>query len=51
MVCSMSRKGNCWGNATTKSWLNNFKNERVHGHHYETYAEMAAMSFEYITVL
>ena len=31
MICSMSRKGNCWDNAPTESWFNSFKNERVHG--------------------
>jgi len=51
MICSMSRKGNCWDNAPTESWFNSFKNERVHGLRYETRAEMAAMSFEYIEVL
>lgn len=51
MVCSMSRKGNCWDNAPTESWFNSFKNERVHGLRYETREEMAAMSFEYIEVL
>jgi len=48
MVCSMSRKGNCWDNAPTESWFNSFKNERVHGIRYATRAEMSAMSFEYI---
>ncbi len=51
MVCSMSRKGNCWDNAPTESWFNSFKNERVHGMRFETRAEMTAMSFEYIEVL
>ena len=51
MVCSMSRKGNCWDNAPTESWFNSFKNERVHGLRYETRAEITAMSFEYIEVL
>ncbi|AEJ02474.1 Integrase catalytic region [Nitrosomonas sp. Is79A3] len=51
MICSMNRKGNCWDNAPTESWFNSFKNERVHGLRYETRAEMAAMSFEYIEVL
>jgi len=51
MVCSMSRKGNCWDNAPTESWFNSFKNERVHGVQFETRAEMTAMSFEYIEVL
>jgi transposase InsO family protein len=51
MICSMSRKGNCWDNAPTESWFNSFKNERVHGLRFETRAEMTAMSFEYIEVL
>ena len=50
MICSMSRKGNCWDNAPTESWFNSFKNERVHGLRYETRAEMTAASFEYIEV-
>ena len=50
MVCSMSRKGNCWDNAPTESWFNSFKNERVHGLRYATKEEMMAMSFEYIEV-
>ena len=48
MVCSMSRKGNCWDNAPTKSWFNSFKNEWVHGLCFETHEEMKAMSFEYM---
>ena len=51
MICSMSRKGNCWDNAPTESWFNSFKNERVHGLRYETREEMKAMAFEYIEVL
>ncbi len=50
MVCSMSRKGNCWDNAPTESWFNSFKNERVHGLRYATRSEMTAMTFEYIEV-
>ena len=50
MVCSMSRKGNCWDNAPTESWFNSLKNERVHGLRYATRAEMTAASFEYIEV-
>jgi len=50
MICSMSRKGNCWDNAPTESWFNSFKNERVHGVRYATHAEMKAASFEYIEV-
>ncbi len=51
MVCSMSRKGNCWNNAPTESWFNTFKNERVHGIRYATHAEIKAAAFEYIEVL
>ena len=51
MICSMSRKENCWDNASTESWLNSFKNELVRGLRYETRVEMIAMSFEYIEVL
>jgi len=50
MTCSMSRKGNCWDNSPTESWFNSFKNERYHGVHYTTQAEMKAASFEYIEV-
>jgi transposase InsO family protein len=50
MICSMSRKGNCWDNAPTESWFNSFKNERIHGVRYATHAEMKAVSFEYIEV-
>jgi len=50
MLCSMSRKGNCWDNAPTESWFNSFKNERVHGERFATRAEMTAMAFEYIEV-
>jgi len=31
MTGPMSQKGNCWDNAPTESWFNNFKNELVHG--------------------
>ena len=50
MVCSMSRKGNCWDNAPTESWFNSFKNERVHGNRFGSHADMKAASFEYIEV-
>jgi len=48
MVCSMSRKGNCWDNAPTESFFNSLKNERVHGTRYETRAEATADLFDYI---
>lgn len=48
MVCSMSRKGNCWDNAPTESFFNSYKNERVHGTSYETRADAVADAFDYI---
>jgi transposase InsO family protein len=50
MICSMSRKGNCWDNSPTESWFNSFKNERYHGLRYATHAEMKTASFEFIEV-
>jgi putative transposase len=50
MICSMSRKGNCWDNAPTESWFGSFKNERVYGERFETREEMMSMAFEYIEV-
>jgi putative transposase len=48
MVCSMSRKGNCWDNAPTESFFNSPKNERVHGTRYATRDEAIADLFAYI---
>ena len=50
MICSMSRKGNCWDNAPTESWFNSFKNERVHGWRFATREQMTGTAFEYIEV-
>lgn len=48
MLCSMSRKGNCWDNAPAESFFNSLKNERVHGRRYATRAAAIADLFEYI---
>jgi putative transposase len=48
MICSMSRKGNCWDNAPTESFFNSLKNERVHGQRYRTRAQAKADVFSYI---
>lgn len=50
MVCSMSRKGNCWDNAPTESFFNSLKNERVFGARYATRTEATADLFDYIEV-
>ena len=50
MLCSMSRKGNCWDNAPTESWFGGFKNERIHGEAYVDQQKMREIVFEYIEV-
>lgn len=42
MKGTMSRMGNCWDNAPTKSLFDSFKSERVHGLRNTTRAEMTA---------
>jgi putative transposase len=48
MICSMSRKGNCWDNAPMESFFNSYKNERVHGTCYASRDEAMADAFDYI---
>jgi Integrase core domain len=50
MLASMSRKGNCWDNATSESFFNSLKNERVRGSRYEIRDEARADLFDYIEV-
>jgi len=50
MLASMSRKGNCWDNATSESFFNSLKNERVHGSRYETRDEARADLFDYVEI-
>ena len=45
MICSMSRKGNCWDNAPTERFFNRLKNERMHGTRYATRAAAMAALF------
>ena len=48
MICSMSRKGNCWDNAPPESWFSSFKNEWLRGIRYATHADIMATAFECI---
>lgn len=48
MICSMSRKGNCWDNAPTESFFNSLKNEREHGTRYTPRGEARADLFDHI---
>jgi transposase InsO family protein len=50
IVCSMSRKGNCWDNAPTESLVATIKKELVHHEHYATRDEARRSLFEYIEV-
>ena len=50
MMCSMSRKGNCWDNAIVESFFHSFKTELIYTERYAT-REIAKQSiFQYIEV-
>jgi len=48
IVCSMSRRGNCWDNAATESFFSTLKTERLSKRHYKTRDELRADVFDYI---
>ncbi len=48
VVCSMSRKGDCWDNAPMESFFGSLKEELVHRHLYPTREDAATSIFEYI---
>ena len=48
ILCSMSRKGNCWDNAAMESFFHSLKVEQVHHDDYRTRSEARAVIFEYI---
>jgi transposase InsO family protein len=50
IVCSMSRKGNCWDDAPVESFLATLKRELIHRRQYETREEARADIFKYIEV-
>ena len=50
IVCSMSRKGNCWDNAPVESFFATLKKELVHRENYRTREEAKASLFHYIEV-
>ena len=50
MICSMSRKGNCWDNAIVESFFHSFKTELIYTERYAA-REIAKQSiFQYIEV-
>ena len=50
VVCSMSRKGNCWDNAVAESFFATLKTELVYTRRFETRAEARQAIFEFIEV-
>jgi transposase InsO family protein len=50
LICSMSKKGDCYDNAAMESWNHSFKVEAVHGERFVTRSEAKYQVFEYIEV-
>jgi transposase InsO family protein len=50
IVCSMSRKGNCWDNAVVESFFSTLKTELIGDYVYHTRAEARSNIFEYIEI-
>ena len=50
MVQSMSRKGNCFDNASDESFFHTLKVEEEYGQTYETRQETKSSIFEYIEI-
>ena len=48
VMCSMSRRGNCWDNAATESFFSTLKTERTNRGHYSTRDAARADVFDYI---
>lgn len=50
IVCSMSRKGNCWDNAPTESFFRTLKVECIYQHSIQTREQAKQLIFDYIEV-
>lgn len=50
IVCSMSRKGNCWDNAPTESFFRTLKVECIYQHAIQTREQAKQLIFDYIEV-
>lgn len=48
IVCSMSRRGNCWDNAAMESFFSTLKTERLNRKRYRTRDEVRADVFDYV---
>ena len=49
-ICSMSKRGDCYDNASMESWNHSFKVEAIHGERFSTRAYAMNHVFEYIDV-
>ena len=50
MICSMSRKGDCWDNSVAESFFGTLKKDLVHRYEFTSRRQAAASIFEYIEV-
>lgn len=50
LICSMSRRGDCYDNAAIESWNHSLKVEAIHGECFETRKAAKAEIFDYIEV-
>ena len=50
IVCSMSKRGDCYDNASMESWNHSFKVEAIHGEKFSTRAIAKNHVFEYIEI-
>ncbi len=50
LLCSMSKKGDCYDNAAMQSWNHSLKVEAIHGERFVTRETAKAQVFEYIEV-
>ena len=50
LICSMSKKGDCYDNAAMESWNHSLKVEAIHGEKFLTRTEAKHHVFEYIEV-
>jgi len=51
IVCSMSRKGNCWDNACMESFFGSFKTEWMAGKKYMSFEEAKKDIFKYVEMV
>ena len=50
MICSMSRKGNCWDNAVAESFFKTLKTEQIYGNKLISKEQMELDIFEFIEI-